>query len=141
MIELKLPQGAKPELGGILPLAKITREIAEARKPSHPPESDCHSPPRHSAFNNPWELVEFIAKLRELSGGIPVGLKLCVGEPGDIAVLVKAMVEIGNGPDFITVDGGEGGTGAAPPEYTNSIGFPLEEGLVVVRNMLMGADL
>jgi glutamate synthase domain-containing protein 2 len=113
MIELNLSQGAKPGHGGTLYLAKISREIVEARKLSYPPKSDCHSPPRQSAFNNPWELVEFIAKLRELSGGIPVGVKLlCRRTRGHSSPAVMAMVETGNGPEFITVDGGEGGTGA-----------------------------
>ncbi len=141
MIELKLSQGAKPGHGGILPKAKITPAIAEARKLEYPPTSDCHSPPSHSAFSNPREMIEFIMQLRELGGGLPVGIKLCVGDPRDIAALVSTMVEMGNGPDFITVDGAEGGTGAAPPEYSNSMGLPLEEGLVVVRNILTGADM
>jgi len=141
MIEIKLSQGAKPGHGGILPMAKITPEIAEARKLDYPATMDCHSPPNHSAFMNPREMIDFIIHLRELSGGLPVGIKLCVGDPRDIASLVHMMVEMGNGPDFITVDGGEGGTGAAPPEYSNSVGLPLEEGLVVVRNLLTGADL
>jgi len=85
--------------------------------------------------------VEFIARLRELSGGLPVGIKMCVGQPGEFAAFCKAITEVGVGPDFITVDGGEGGTGAAPPEFSDSIGLPLEEGLVLVRNMLIGADL
>lgn len=141
MIEVKLSQGAKPGHGGILPRAKITPEIAEARKLEYPATSDCHSPPSHSAFSNPRELIEFIMQLRELSGGLPVGIKLCVGDPRDVAKLVRTMVEMGNGPDFITVDGAEGGTGAAPPEYSNSVGLPLEEGLVVVRNLLTGAGM
>jgi glutamate synthase domain-containing protein 2 len=141
MIEIKLSQGAKPGHGGILPLAKITPEIAEARKLPFPPESDCHSPSSHSAFSNPREMIEFIVHVRALSEGLPVGIKLCVGDPRDIAALVRAMVEMNNGPDFITVDGAEGGTGAAPPEYSNSVGLPLEEGLVVVRNLLTGAGL
>jgi glutamate synthase domain-containing protein 2 len=141
MIEIKLSQGAKPGHGGILPRAKITPEIAEARKLEYPAQSDCHSPPNHSAFSNPRQMIEFIMHVRDLSGGLPVGIKLCVGDPRDIAALVHAMVEMGNGPDFITVDGGEGGTGAAPPEYSNSVGLPLEEGLVVVRNLLTGAGM
>jgi glutamate synthase domain-containing protein 2 len=141
MIEIKLSQGAKPGHGGLLPRAKITREIAETRKLQYPALEDCHSPSRHSAFNNPHEMIEFIASVREHSGGLPVGIKFCVGEPGDVAALCKAMVDVGNGPDFITVDGAEGGTGAAPPELSNSVGLPLEEGLVLVRNMLTGADL
>jgi glutamate synthase domain-containing protein 2 len=141
MIEIKLSQGAKPGHGGVLPLAKITPEIAEARKLQYPATSDCNSPSNHSAFNDHVGLIEFIMQLRELSGGLPVGIKLCVGDPRDIACLVHAMVEMGNGPDFITVDGAEGGTGAAPPEYCNAIGLPLEEGLAVVRNFLAGAGI
>jgi glutamate synthase domain-containing protein 2 len=86
-------------------MAKITPAIAEARKLPYPPTEDCHSPARHSAFSNAWELVEFISTVREASGGLPVGIKMCVGEPGDVATLAKAMLDIGNGPDFITVDG------------------------------------
>lgn len=141
MIEIKLSQGAKPGHGGLLPKAKITREIAEARKLPFPPLGDCHSPSRHSAFGNPRELIQFISLVRETAGGIPVGIKLCVGNPGEVAALCKAIVEIGSGPDFITVDGGEGGTGAAPPEFSNSVGLPLEEGLVTVRNLLVGSGL
>jgi glutamate synthase domain-containing protein 2 len=105
MIEIKLSQGAKPGHGGILPMAKITPEIADARKLPYPPTGDCHSPAQHSAFSNPWELVEFISTVRQASGGLPVGIKMCVGEPGDVAALAKAMLDLGNGPDFITVDG------------------------------------
>jgi glutamate synthase domain-containing protein 2 len=141
MIEIKLSQGAKPGHGGLLPRAKITREIAEARKLIYPPTHDCHSPSAHSAFTNAHGLVEFIAKVREAGGGIPVGVKMCVGQPGEVAAFCKAMVDIGNGPDFITVDGAEGGTGAAPPELTNSVGLPMQEGLVLVRNLLIGAGL
>jgi glutamate synthase domain-containing protein 2 len=141
MIEVKLSQGAKPGHGGLLPKAKVTEEIANARRIDFPPTGDCHSPARHSAFNNANELIAFITQLRLLSGGLPVGIKLCVGDPGDIAALCKAVVDVGNGPDFITVDGAEGGTGAAPPELSNSVGLPLEEGIVVVRNMLIGAGL
>lgn len=141
MIEIKLSQGAKPGHGGLLPMSKITPEIAKARKLEYPPTHDCHSPASHSAFSTPHEMVEFIAHVRETSGGIPVGIKMCVGQPGEFAALVRAMVEVGNGPDFITVDGAEGGTGAAPPELTNSVGLPMQEGLVLVRNMLVGAGL
>jgi glutamate synthase domain-containing protein 2 len=108
MIEIKISQGAKPGHGGLLPKAKITKEIANARKLKFPPEGDCHSPPYHSAFSNPHELVEFIATVRELAGGIPVGIKICPGQPGEVASLCKAMLDVGNGPDFITVDGAEG---------------------------------
>jgi glutamate synthase domain-containing protein 2 len=106
-----------------------------------PPQSDCHSPARHSAFSNQHELVDFIVSLRELGNGIPVGVKMCVGHPGDIARLCRAISEIQNGPDFLTIDGAEGGTGAAPPEFMNSVGLPLEEGLILVRNMIEGAGL
>eukprot|EP00980_Cylindrotheca_fusiformis_P019428 scaffold6707_cov114-Cylindrotheca_fusiformis.AAC.2 len=141
MIEIKLSQGAKPGHGGILPKSKITKEIAEARKLEYPATGDCHSPPGHSAFSTPEEMIEFIMKLRQLSDGLPIGIKMCVGDPTEVASLVRAMVQMGNGPDFVSVDGGEGGTGAAPPEYSDSIGLPLEEGLVVVRNLLTGAGL
>jgi glutamate synthase domain-containing protein 2 len=141
MIELKVSQGAKPGHGGILPKSKITPEIAAARKLTYPPTFDCHSPPNHSAFSDHRGLIEFVSRLREYSGGMPVGIKLCVGDPRDVACLVRAMIDVGTGPDFITVDGGEGGTGAAPPEYSDSVGMPLEEGLVVVRNLLIGAGL
>ena len=141
MIEIKLSQGAKPGHGGLLPKAKVTEEIALARRIEYPATSDCHSPARHSAFNNVDEMISFIIQLRALSGGLPIGIKLCVGDPWDVAALCKAIVRAGNGPDFITVDGAEGGTGAAPPELSNSVGLPLEEGLVLVRNMLIGAGL
>jgi len=141
MIEIKLSQGAKPGHGGLLPKSKITKEIADARKLPFPPVADCHSPSSHSAFHSPYELVDFISLLRELSGGLPVGIKMCVGQPSEVAALCKAFVEMETGPDFITVDGAEGGTGAAPPEFSNSIGLPLEEGLVFVRDMLVGAGL
>jgi glutamate synthase domain-containing protein 2 len=141
MIEIKLSQGAKPGHGGILPKSKITPEIASARKLPYPATHDCHSPPNHSAFSDHVGLVDFVSRLRECSGGLPVGITLCVGDPRDVACLVRAMVESGTGPDFVTVDGGEGGTGAAPPEYSDSVGLPLEEGLVVVRNILTGAGL
>ena len=141
MIEIKLSQGAKPGHGGLLPKSKITPEIAHARKLDYPPIHDCHSPSSHSAFSNSYELVAFIAKLRDLSGGLPVGIKLCIGQPHDFANLCKAIVEVGVGPDFITIDGAEGGTGAAPPEFSDSVGLPLQEGLVLARDFLVGANL
>lgn len=141
MIEIKLSQGAKPGHGGLLPKAKITKEIAETRKLAFPPLGDCHSPARHSAFGNAHEMVNFISQVRDIAGGIPVGVKMCVGNPSDVASLCKAIVDLATGPDFITVDGAEGGTGAAPPEFSNSVGMPLEEGLVTVRNLLVGAGL
>ena len=139
MVELKLSQGAKPGHGGILPAAKLTPEIAEIRKV--PMGRDVLSPPGHSAFSTPIELMEFIAKLREFSGGKPVGFKLCVGKRREFLAVCKAMVETGITPDFITVDGGEGGTGAAPLEFTNSIGAPLIDGLIFVHNALVGFDV
>ncbi len=136
MIELKLSQGAKPGHGGILPAAKITDEIAEIRGVGK--GQDIVSPPRHSAFSGPIELLELIERLRELSGGKPVGFKLCLGIPTDFISIAKAMVESECLPDFITVDGGEGGTGAAPLEFSNSVGAPLFDGLVFVHNVLTG---
>lgn len=139
MIEVKLSQGAKPGHGGILPAHKVTPAIAEAR--GIPVGEACLSPPGHRAFSTPRELVAFVDRLRELSGGKPVGIKLCVGQPVEFMGIVKAMLEAGSGPDFITVDGGEGGTGAAPPEFGDHVGWPLEEGLVFVRNALRGSGL
>lgn len=136
LIELKLSQGAKPGHGGILPAAKITDEVAEIRNVGK--EHDVLSPPGHSAFDSPQGLVEFVEKLRELSGGKPVGIKLCVGIPTDVIAVVRAMQETGLGPDYIVVDGGEGGTGAAPLEFSNRVGAPLFDGLVFVHNVLRG---
>jgi len=139
MIEIKLSQGAKPGHGGMLPAAKVTAEIAEAR--GIPMGVDCISPARHSAFSTPVEMMEFIARLRELSGGKPVGFKLCVGHPSEVFALAKAMVKTGIRPDFIVVDGSEGGTGAAPHELADHVGMPLREGLLIVRNALVGTGL
>jgi glutamate synthase domain-containing protein 2 len=141
MIELKLSQGAKPAHGGMLPRAKITPAIAEARGLAYPPVGDCNSPARHSAFDTPEQMMEFVAQLRELSGGKPVGFKLCVGRPEEFARLVKASLATGVVPDFVTVDGAEGGTGAAPPEFSNSVGMPMAEGLTLVHALLRGAGL
>jgi len=141
MIELKLSQGAKPAHGGVLPAAKITAAIAEARGLGEPPYVDCNSPPRHSAFSSPAGLCHFVQRLRELSGGKPVGFKLCIGQPEEFAALVHAMLDTGITPDFITVDGAEGGTGAAPLEFQNSLGTPLAEGVRLVDAMLMGSNL
>ena len=115
MVEIKLSQGAKPAHGGLLPGSKVTEIIAEARGVNV--GEDCNSPPFHSAFSGPHELIEFVAKLRELSGGKPIGFKMCVGHPVEFASIVRAIVDVGveHGPDFITIDGSEGGTGAAPP--------------------------
>jgi glutamate synthase domain-containing protein 2 len=139
MIEIKLSQGAKPGHGGILPAAKLTEEIAKIR--DVPMGQDVDSPPGHSAFSNPLELMDYINKLRELSGGKPVGFKLCIGKRREFIAICKAMHETGIAPDFITVDGGEGGTGAAPMEFSNHIGTPLVEGLIFVHNVLVGYDL
>jgi len=139
LIEIKLSQGAKPGHGGILPAAKITEELAAIR--GVPMGQDVISPPAHTAFRDPRGLLRFVARLRELSGGKPVGFKLCVGVPSEFLALCMAMRETGLTPDFIAVDGGEGGTGAAPFEFTNTVGAPLTEGLVLVHNALVGFDL
>ena len=139
MIELKLSQGAKPGGGGILPAAKVTQDIAEAR--GVPVGKDVLSPARHSTFATPLELMAFIAELRRLSGGKPVGFKLCVGKTHEFMAVVKAIVESGITPDFITIDGKEGGTGAAPLEMSNRVGLPLREGLIFAHNALVGAGL
>lgn len=136
MIELKLSQGAKPGHGGILPAAKLTPEIAKIR--AVPLGKDVNSPPGHKVFSTPIELLEFIAKMRELSEGKPVGFKLCVGKRREFLAVCKAMVQTKITPDFISVDGGEGGTGAAPLEFSNHIGAPLVEGLIFVHNALAG---
>ncbi|WP_198972675.1 FMN-binding glutamate synthase family protein [Xylophilus sp. ASV27] len=139
MIEIKLSQGAKPGHGGILPGAKVTAEIAAAR--GVPEGVDCISPPAHSAFSTPAEMMHFIARLRRLSGGKPVGFKLCIGHPWEWFAIVKAMLATGITPDFIVVDGAEGGTGAAPVEFTDHVGAPVQEGLLLVHNTLIGAGL
>ncbi len=139
MTEIKLSQGAKPGHGGMLPAAKVSQEIADTRKiEAH---QDCISPRGHSAFSTPVGLLEFTALMRELSGGKPVGLKLCVGKPHEVMALMKAMLITGIYPDFIVVDGAEGGTGAAPLELCDKVGMPLTEGLILVRNALVGAGL
>lgn len=138
-ITIKMSQGAKPGLGGVLPGAKVTAEIAETRLV--PMGEDCISPASHSEFSTPRELLEFVARLRELSGGKPVGVKFCVGSRTDVLAICKAMIETGILLDFITVDGAEGGTGAAPLEYEDHIGTPLTEGLMIVHNALVGAGL
>jgi len=139
MVEIKLSQGAKPGHGGVLPGAKVSAEIAAARGVEQ--GKDCISPAAHSTFSTPIELLEWAAKLRELSGGKPVGAKFCVGQPHEVFALVKAMMETGIRLDFITVDGAEGGTGAAPVELSNRMGMPLREGLIMVRNALVGCRL
>ncbi|ENV05648.1 hypothetical protein F967_01751 [Acinetobacter sp. CIP 102637] len=139
MIELKLSQGAKPGHGGILPKHKISEEIARIRGISR--DHDCISPSRHPSFNTPIEMMHFIQKLRDLSGGKPVGFKLCIGQPWQFMSIVKAMLATGIIPDFVVVDGSEGGTGAAPIEFSDYIGTPLREGLRFVHNTLVGAGL
>ncbi|MDB5109310.1 MAG: FMN-binding glutamate synthase family protein [Mucilaginibacter sp.] len=139
MIEIKLSQGAKPGHGGILPAAKVTPEIAKIRLVEM--GEDVISPPTHTAFSNPVAMMYFIKKLRDLSGGKPVGFKLCVGHKSEFLSICKAMIKTGIYPDFITVDGGEGGTGAAPLEFANSIGMPLREALAFVYDALTGFDL
>lgn len=136
MVEIKLSQGAKPGHGGILPAIKNTPEIARIRGVE--PNTTVLSPPSHSAFSTPIEMMEFIRTLRELSDGKPIGFKLCVGRQSEFVALCKAMVETGIKPDFITVDGGEGGTGAAPLEFSNSVGMPLRDGLAFVCDCLSG---
>lgn len=139
MIEIKLSQGAKPGHGGMLPAAKITPEIAQAR--GIPMGVDCLSPAAHSEFSTPLGLVDMIARLRDLSGGKPVGFKLCIGHRREFMCIVKAMLETGIVPDFIVVDGKEGGTGSAPLEFANRVGMPMREGLHFVHNTLRGAGL
>ena len=139
MIEIKLSQGAKPGHGGVLPGPKVTAEIAAIRGVEE--GKDCLSPARHSAFSTPIELMNFIARLRALSGGKPIGFKLCVGHPWEFLAICKAMLETNIRPDFIVVDGKEGGTGAAPLEFTDRLGMPMREGLIFVRNALIGAGL
>ncbi|MBF4163329.1 FMN-binding glutamate synthase family protein [Nocardioides acrostichi] len=139
MVELKLSQGAKPGLGGVLPGSKVTDEIASTR--DVPKGQTVISPPYHRVFSTPRELVHFVAHMRELSGGKPAGFKLCVGSRTDVLALIKAMLEEDITPDFITVDGAEGGTGAAPLEYEDHVGMPLTEGLQIVHNALVGAGL
>ncbi|HEB72786.1 MAG TPA: FMN-binding glutamate synthase family protein [Nitrospirae bacterium] len=139
MIEIKISQGAKPGHGGILPAAKVSKEISEIR--GVPMGKDVISPPGHSAFDTPEELMEFVAKLRELSGGKPVGFKMCLGYERELMATVKAMVKTGITPDFITIDGAEGGTGAAPLEFSNSVGSPLNYGIRFIHNALVGAGV
>ena len=139
MVEIKLSQGAKPGHGGVLPGPKVTEEIAEARGVMV--GEDCVSPASHSSFSTPLELMAFIQQLRTLSEGKPVGFKLCIGHPWEWFAIVKAMLETGIQPDFIVVDGAEGGTGAAPLEFSDHMGMPLQEALRLVHNTLVGAGL
>jgi len=139
MVEIKLSQGAKPGHGGVLPAAKVTAEIARTRQVSQ--GRDCISPPSHSAFSTPVGLLEFTASLRERSSGKPVGIKLCVGHGWELFAICKAMLSTGIRLDFIVVDGAEGGTGAAPEEFSDHVGMALREGLVIARNALVGTQL
>jgi glutamate synthase domain-containing protein 2 len=139
MVSLKLSQGAKPGIGGVLPGAKVTKEIADAR--SVPQGKTCVSPPGHKVFDTPRGLIRFIAEMRELAGGKPTGFKLCVGARHELLAVCKAMVAEATTPDFIIVDGAEGGTGAAPGEYEDHMGTPLTEGLMMLHNALVGCGL
>ncbi len=139
MIEIKLSQGAKPGQGGILPAAKVSVEIAAARGIT--PGVECHSPAMHAEFSTPIGLLEFVDRLRTLSGGKPTGFKLAIGHPWEWFAIAKAMKETGLVPDFIVVDGGEGGTGAAPLEFSDHVGAPMREALMLVHNTLVGLDL
>ena len=138
MIEIKLSQGAKPSHGGVLPAAKVDEEIARIRGVE--PHKDVISPPAHTAFSTPIELLEFVQTLRDETNGKPVGFKLCIGNKSEFLAICKAMIETGIQPDFITIDGAEGGTGAAPVEYSNRLGIPVNEGLVFARNALIGIE-
>lgn len=139
MIEVKLSQGAKPGHGGVLPGEKVTPEIAATR--GVPVGEDCISPARHREFSTPIELMQFLADLRRLSKGKPVGMKLCIGQPWEFMGMVKAMRETGILPDFIVIDGAEGGTGAAPVEFADNLGMPMRESLLFAHNALVGAGL
>jgi glutamate synthase domain-containing protein 2 len=139
MIEIKLSQGAKPGHGGVLPAAKITPEIAKIRGIEM--GKDCISPASHSAFSTPVGLMDFVGKLRQLSGGKPVGYKLCIGHKVEFLAMLKAMIETGITPDFIVVDGKEGGTGAAPAEFIDNLGMPMRDGLSFVHSTLLGTGL
>jgi glutamate synthase domain-containing protein 2 len=139
MVEIKLSQGAKPGHGGVLPGPKVTPEIAQAR--GVPAWTDCISPASHSAFDSPIGLLDFVARLRELSGGKPTGFKLAIGHPWEWFAVAKAMRETGIVPDFIVVDGKEGGTGAAPVEFIDRMGMPMRDGLLLVHDTLVGLGL
>ncbi|KRG65157.1 glutamate synthase [Stenotrophomonas humi] len=139
MIEIKLSQGAKPGHGGVLPAAKVSAEISITR--GVPMGVDCVSPSKHSAFSTPVELLQFVARLRELSGGKPVGFKLALGHPWEWFGIAKAMLETGLLPDYIVVDGAEGGTGASPAEFIDHVGVPMNEALILVHNTLVGLNL
>ena len=139
LVSLKLSQGAKPGIGGVLPGAKVSAEIARTR--GVPQGQKCVSPPSHKVFSTPVELIEFIAHMRDLAGGKPAGFKLCVGSRRDVLAICKAIQKVGTAPDFIIVDGSEGGTGAAPLELEDHVGMPLTQGLMTVHNALVGTGL
>jgi glutamate synthase domain-containing protein 2 len=139
MLEVKLSQGAKPGHGGVLPAAKVSPEIAATR--GVPMGVDCVSPSRHGAFSTPREMMQFIARLRELGHGKPVGFKLCIGHRWEFLGICKAMLETGIYPDFIVIDGAEGGTGAAPLEFVDHIGMPVRDGLMFAHNALVGLGI
>ena len=139
MIEIKLSQGAKPGHGGILPAVKLTQEIADIRHVSL--GKDVISPAAHTAFSTPTEMMHFVKKLRDLSGGKPIGFKLCIGKKSEFISICKAMIDTGIKPDFITIDGSEGGTGAAPIELTNSVGTPIRDAIIFVNQTLIGMGL
>ncbi len=139
MIEIKISQGAKPGHGGILLAPKVTEEIAETRGIEM--GKDCISPSRHREFSNPAQLLNFVEKLRKLSGNKPIGIKMCIGHPWELISIVKAMVIKKKYIDFITIDGAEGGTGAAPAEFTDHLGCPLKDAIVFVDNALVGSNL
>jgi glutamate synthase domain-containing protein 2 len=139
MIEIKLSQGAKPGHGGVLPAAKVSPEIATTRGVAI--GKDCVSPATHSRFSTPIGLLEFVAELRHLSGGKPVGFKLCIGDPVEFMSICKAMLATKIIPDFIVIDGTEGGTGAAPVEFADHVGMPARDGLSFAHNALRGAGL
>lgn len=139
MVELKLSQGAKPGHGGVLPAAKVTEEISRIR--GVPMGQDCVSPASHAVFSTPIGLLQFVAQMRDLSGGKPAGFKLCIGHPWEFMAICKAMLATGITPDFIVVDGKEGGTGAAPLEFMDHVGMPLRDGLSFVHNALVGIGM
>ncbi|MGJ4926576.1 FMN-binding glutamate synthase family protein [Bradyrhizobium sp. HKCCYLS2038] len=139
MVELKISQGAKPGHGGVLPAAKVSEEISKIRGVAM--GEDCISPPAHRAFSTPVGMMQFIGEMRRLSGGKPAGFKLCIGHPWEFLAICKAMLETGIYPDFIVVDGNEGGTGAAPLEFMDHLGMPMREGVNFVHNALVGMNI
>jgi glutamate synthase domain-containing protein 2 len=138
MVELKVSQGAKPGHGGVLPAAKVSEEISRIR--GVPMGEDCISPATHRAFSTPLQMMAFVGNMRKLSGGKPAGFKMCIGHPWEFLAICKAMLESGIYPDFIVVDGNEGGTGAAPLEFMDHLGMPMREGVSFVHNALIGIN-